>query len=191
MTTMQDSAQWGSLALVSYIPDPLGSFLHSLRLLLPGEETPQAHLTILPPRPLRLPLEAALQRAASILDQFSGFEVTLSGVECFPGTKILYLGVSHGSAAIHELHTALNSAGLEDDEIFEFRPHLTIGGPVPEGQMKAVKLQAEAALRASKYSSAFMLEEVVGLWSRSTVPIDDWQRTWSYRLKPAALSAAP
>ncbi|HMF75548.1 MAG TPA: 2'-5' RNA ligase family protein [Bryobacteraceae bacterium] len=185
MTKTPESAQWGSLALVCYIPDPLGSFLHALRQILPGEENPQAHITILPPRPLKLPLDAALQQAEIILERFAPFKVNLSEVDCFPGTKVLYLNIDGGFEPLHEIHAALNTGDLRHDEAFEFRPHLTLGGPVSPEQLESVRILAERTWRASRHSPGFTVREIVGLWSPSGVTAaGNWKRLWSYRLRP-------
>lgn len=184
MTKTPESVPWGSLALVCYIPDPLGSFLHSLRKLLPGQESPLAHITILPPRPLKLPLEDALRQAGGILDRFSPFEVHLSKVHCFPGTKLLYLDIADGEEPLHDLHDALNQGDLEYAEPFEFSPHLTIGGPVSAEQLEPVKILAEETWRASQHSPGFTVEEIIGLWSPAHASVGSWQRLWNYRLKP-------
>jgi 2'-5' RNA ligase len=186
MTKTPEAVPWGSLALVCYIPDPLGSFLHSLRKLLPGEEHPLAHITILPPRPLKLSLEAALQKAEAILDRFSPFEVHLSDVHCFPGTKVLYLDIADGEEPLHEMHDALNRDDLEHEEPFEFRPHLTIGGPVAPEELEPVKILAEKTWQSSQHSPGFIVEEIIGLWSPASAAVGDWQRLWNYRLKPSA-----
>src|SRR5882757_8928711 len=179
MKKTPESVPWGSLALVCYIPDPLGSFLHSLRKLLPGEESPLAHITVLPPRPLKLPLQTALQQAEAILDRFSPFEVHLSEVHCFPGTKLLYLDIADGGEPLHEMHEALNMGDLRYEEPFEFRPHLTIGGPVPPDELEPVKILAEETWRSSQHSPGFTVEEIIGLWSPASAALGSWQRLWS------------
>ncbi|MBV9265096.1 MAG: 2'-5' RNA ligase family protein, partial [Acidobacteriaceae bacterium] len=115
---------WGFFALVTYVPDPLGSVINNLRLSLPGEFR-QTHITILPPRPLRLPVDAASDYSRRVLNQFGPFEVELTSVDRFPVTNVLYLDLAEGSEAVHELHDALNTGDLLFREEFEFYPHLT------------------------------------------------------------------
>src|SRR5450432_3138491 len=112
---LPETPQWGSFALVAYIPDPLGSFLTSLRRILPGAENPQAHITILPPRPLRLPVESASLQAKNILRNFPPLNIQLGTVQMFQETSLLYLDVSEGSSSLNELHDALNAGPLADD----------------------------------------------------------------------------
>lgn len=179
---MDALGQWGSLALVSYIPDPLGSFLHSLRRLLPGEEDPQAHITILPPRPLKLPVESASLGARKRLAGFSRFEVELSSVRCFPDTSYLYLDIVEGNRTLHAMHAALNAGELSHVERFDYRPHLTIGGPVGESSLESVQAKAESAWRASGCSPRLVVDEVVCLWLSPGGSSSDWKRVWSHWL---------
>ncbi len=101
-TKHSDSPERGSFALVSYIPEPLGSFLRSLRRELPGNENPQAHITLLPPRPLRASVDLVSQEAQAVLSGFRPFSVQLADVTVFPETNILYLEISQGNQVLHK-----------------------------------------------------------------------------------------
>jgi 2'-5' RNA ligase len=184
---------WGSLTLVSYIPDPLGAFLHGLRRFLPGNHHAQPHVTILPPRPLRSAKETASREAQTILRQFPSFDVELSQVKCFPQTNVMYLDVAQGDSHLHRLHRVLNTGGLAHAERFEFLPHLTLGGPVPACSLSIFRDQAEAAWRSSNCSPRFSILEVVCLWLSPTAGWGNWQRLWSQSLalgRPALEKAA-
>lgn len=148
---VSEMQEWGSFALVAYIPDPLGSFLNSLRQVLPGEENPHAHITLLPPRPLKSPVEAASLQAQKILAKFQPFSVELAEVCTFPETNVVYLEISEGSAQLHELHDALNSADLAHDEDFEFKPHLTLSGPVGSCDIGQVRTEAARCLAFERH----------------------------------------
>jgi 2'-5' RNA ligase len=181
--------QRGSFALVTYIPDPLGSFLQSLRLGLPGEENPQAHITILPPRPLQFPLEIASLEAQRILHGFEPFAIKLSEVSVFPETNILYLDVAEGNDALHKLHDALNTESLAHEENFEFLPHLTLSGPIPAGELAKVRAEAELAWANRPANICCEVDEVVALWQPLNGSWDDWNRVWSRKLGGAGNSA--
>lgn len=183
MTETPKPAPLGSFALVSYVPEPLGSFLHSLRQILPAEKDTQAHITILPPRPLKVPVQTAILQTQAVLERFSPFEVHLSLVDSFPRTNILYLDVGDGLNFLYEMHAALSTGDLGHAEAFEFRPHLTIGGPVPPEQLEPVKRLTEQKWRSSPHAPGFTLAEIVGLWSPSGETAGDWRRFWCYRLK--------
>ena len=179
---MEAHEQWGSLALVNYIPDPLGGFLHSLRRLLPGDENPQAHITILPPRPLKLPVGSVSREARRVLNGFSHFEVELSSVRCFPDTNYLYLDIVEGNRALHAMHAALNAGGLSHVERFAYRPHLTIGGPVDASALESTQSEAERSWQGSGCSPRLVVDEIVCLWLPPGGASPDWQRLWSHWL---------
>jgi 2'-5' RNA ligase len=176
---------WGCFALVSYIPDPLGSFLQGLREVLPNGDSSEAHITLLPPRPLKLSVETASKQARTILRQFPPFEVELSKVRRFPETKFLYLDLGEGNSMIHNLHDALNKGDLFDSEEFEFRPHLTLGGPVSPGILDSAQHQAEVIWNAEHCAPRFTIEEIVCLWSSPDSAQGEWRRLWNQRLSPA------
>lgn len=179
---MEASEQQGSFALVNYIADPQGAFVHSLRKLLPGDENPQAHITILPPRPLQLPVEAASREARRVLDGFERFEVELSAVRRFPQTNYLYLDIADGNRSLHAMHDALNTGLLSHAEKFEYRPHLTIAGPVSENTLESMQSEAERAWRASGCSPRLVVDEIVCLWLPHGGNSSDWRRLWSHWL---------
>lgn len=179
---MEAFEQRGSLALVNYIADPLGAFVHSLRKLLPGEEIPQAHITILPPRPLQLPVETASREVRRVLEGFGRFEVELSTVRRFPQTNYLYLDIADGNSSLHAMHDALNAGMLNHAEKFEYRPHLTIGGPVSESALESVQSEAERVWRTRGCSPRQVVEEIVCLWLPHGGTSSDWLRLWSHRL---------
>jgi len=174
----------GLFALVSYVPDPLGPFLDGLRQSLPGVEFPQSHITILPPRPLRVSVEIATRYAQQVLQEFQPFAVELTAVHRFPETNVLYLDLEEGNAILHELHDALNTAALEFGEQFEFRPHVTLGGPIPDSSVNVAHARAEHAWRSADLAKRFAVQEVVALWGEPGHPSKpmEWQRLWSYEL---------
>ena len=166
MANGSEISEWGYLTLVSYIPGPLSAFLSNMRRVLPGVDNPQPHVTILPPRPLQVPVETASTQARVILQQFPVFDVELSDVGYFSETNFLYLEVMDRESVLHRLHAALNTGHLAHTEKFDFRPHLTLGGPVPEEALVSSQHQTEAAWRSGRCSPRFTISEVVCLWSQ-------------------------
>lgn len=187
-----ESSKWGFMALVSYVPEPLAAFFYNLRGSLPGGANPQAHITILPPRPLRVAVNAASDQALEVLSRFPAFEVELSAVRRFPETNFLYVDIGTGADSFHKLHDALNGGDLAHAEEFEFRPHLTLGGPVPEAKMNSSQDRAEVAWLAADHPRRFVLDEIVFLWLNCEDPSGEWHRLWTYNLKTkgTALSKA-
>ena len=181
MTEIPDK---GYFALVAYVPDPLASFLYEMRRSFSELPCPQPHVTILPPRPLRIPVESACQTAQKVLQLQSQFEVELSHVRYFTNTNTLYLDVSDGAPEIHALHNSLNYGDLHHQEEFAFRPHLTLAGLVNPLRLPAVLQEAETNWHAASCSPRFLLSEVVCLLQESDNPQSDWRRFCSMKLNP-------
>lgn len=181
-----ETPDWGSFALVSYVPGPLGPFLDEIRRSLPGSDFPQPHITILPPRRLEVPLANATQYATEVLAAFTAFEVELSSVSCFSETDVLYLTISRGNGRLRELHAALNQGTLGAPERFEFLPHITLGGPIPPSETASLQAHTAATWAASELPRSFLVHEVVALWSQATENGQaEWEQIWCYRLRMA------
>lgn len=183
MDHVSQTPHWGSFALVSYIPEPLGSFLDGLRQSLSGDGVPQAHITLLPPRPLLLSVELASEQVLKLLTGFRAFPVELSAVRRFRQTNVLYLDVGEGSARLHALHDALNRGDLAHNEEFEFRPHLTLGIPPCPRDIEPLRKLAQAAWESAPVTGRFLLYEIVCLWLPHDGLPSQWQRLWSHNLE--------
>ena len=120
--------QTGRYALVAYLESPAGEFVENLRKELhPDLPHLSAHLTILPPRPLRGTEGAALQLLLKICGEEEPFEVTLGCVETFiPVTPTVFIRIDAEAARMSKLHTRLNTAELQYQEEWPYIPHLTI-----------------------------------------------------------------
>src|ERR1700691_1049127 len=115
-------------ALVAYLKNPAGEFVEKLRRELhPDLPHLPAHLSILPPRPLRGTENDALQVLERICGADEPFEVTLGEVETFvPVTPTIYIRVQGGAAHMSELHSKLSTEALAFEEPWPYIPHLTI-----------------------------------------------------------------
>jgi 2'-5' RNA ligase len=125
-----DGERINAFALVSYIPEPLGSFLDRLRQDLDPSCLARAHVTILPPRTIQA-LPAAIEHLRRSLHRVPPFEIELRDVEVFESTSVVYLGIGKGTSTLRDLHGRLNAEELEFDEPFEFHPHVTIAQNFP------------------------------------------------------------
>ena len=135
----------GHYALVSYIPEPLLTFLDTVCRDLAPESNPHAHVTILPPRPCIEGVTEALQLIGSRIGQFAPFEVEIGGIEIFTASNVVYLALKAGSPRLHALYAAFNRDCLEYREIFPYHPHITLAQDLtPE---EAVKAAESAQLR--------------------------------------------
>jgi 2'-5' RNA ligase len=115
-------------ALVAYVKNAAGEFVENLRRELhPDLPHLAAHLTILPPRPLRDTESSALQSLERICGEEEPFEVNLGSVETFiPITPTVYIRVDGAASRMCELHRRLNTEALMFDEEWPYIPHLTI-----------------------------------------------------------------
>jgi 2'-5' RNA ligase len=115
-------------ALVAYVKSPVGEFVQNLRRELhPDLPHLAAHITFLPPRPLRGTEAEALQLLAGICGQAEPFEVTLGDMESFvPTTPTVYIRVAQAASRLRQLHEQLNTQALAFAEEWPYIPHLTI-----------------------------------------------------------------
>jgi 2'-5' RNA ligase len=159
----KDPVPWdrtNSFALVSYIPEPLASFLDSLRQELVPDCYLKAHVTVLPPRPVSAP-EAAWTAISNRLAPFTPFEVRMSDVEVFPVSDVIYINVGRGSEELRRMHDALAVDGLKFQEQFEYHPHVTLAQELDPAELE--KLVAVARGRWAEFAidKSFRVEKAV------------------------------
>lgn len=118
-------------AVVSYIPDPLGSFLSQLRTELIPACRLQSHLTVLPPRSLSSPVAALVEELRQRVRDLPAFEVELGEVEIFPVTNVIYISLKNGTERIERLHESLGRDLFTYREPFPFHPHVTLAQEIP------------------------------------------------------------
>ncbi len=159
--------------LVAYVNSPVGEFVENLRRELhPQTQHVAAHITLLPPRPLKGSESEALQMLARICEQAEPFEVTLGDMQSFiPSTPTVYIRVAFGAARLQELHDQLNKQTLACTEEWAYIPHLTIVKmPTPEAADRAFEISRE---RWRQYSGprrilldqlTFVREETPNSW---------------------------
>ena len=112
----------------AYVRSPVGIFVEELRRdLHPAHTHADAHLTILPPRPLCGMEQPAIDLITQLCQSASPFEVTMGDVETFiPLTPTVFLRVARAAYRMRELHDKLNCGGLAFDEPWPYMPHLTV-----------------------------------------------------------------
>jgi 2'-5' RNA ligase len=115
-------------ALVAYIHHPIAQFVESLRRELhPVMPHMPAHLTILPPRELCGPENAALAFLKEACSRVVPFEVEMGGVETFlPTTPTVFIQVKRAAYRMRELHDQLSVESLTCEEMWPYVPHMTI-----------------------------------------------------------------
>lgn len=115
-------------AAVAYVRSPVGIFVEELRRELhPAHTHADAHLTILPPRPLSGTEQQAIDLLGEVCQNVAPFEVTMGDVETFiPVTPTVFLRVARGAYRMRELHDLASSAALPYIEPWSYMPHLTV-----------------------------------------------------------------
>lgn len=131
-------------ALVAYIRDPVGEFVEKLRAEL-HPELPHmpAHVTVLPPRPLRGTEASAIEVLEEVCSQMEPFEVSLGEIETFiPVTPTVFIRIAHAANRLRELHDRLDSRVLAMEEQWPYMPHMTIIKVPTEEQAQRAYLMA-------------------------------------------------
>ena len=115
-------------ALVAYVRDPVGTFVEELRREIhPEHGHLAAHVTVLPPRPLRGSEDDALASVSRFASSQPAFEIGMGEVESFvPSTPTIFIRVARAAYRMRELHDAMNVGPLQYDEPWPYMPHLTI-----------------------------------------------------------------
>jgi 2'-5' RNA ligase len=173
----------GWFALVCYIQEPQKQFLDSLRHSIPGRNAAPVHITILPPRPLRFSIDHACALVADLAGRLPAFAAELSDVRCFSETDFIYLDIAEGSGMLREIHQNLNSGELKYNELYEFRPHLTLGGPVMESSLSGERQRIEKEWNSSNCPRRILIEELVCLWMNPESACTEWIRYRSVFLR--------
>ena len=145
-------------ALVSYLPDPLGSFLDQLRLRLVPDCKPHAHVTILPPRPLCGYPDQAASEIRRLADEFSPFTVRLGDIAKFPVSNVIYIQLDSGTKELREMYTAMNCGACSYREAFQYHPHITLAQNIPPGTADDVLAQAQKEWAVYRGSRSFRVE---------------------------------
>lgn len=158
-------------SLVTYIPDPMGSFLDRLRQELVPSCTLKAHVTILPPRPLSDGAEKALDQIRSQVREFTPFEVQVGDVEIFGITSVIYLAVRSGFPELCGMHKELNSEALRFEESFRYHPHITLAQQLAAEQVSGVFDLARMRWAAFSHKRSFRVEKVTFVQGTIT---DSW-----------------
>ena len=115
-------------AVVAYLKGELAEWVEKLRCELHPEHAHlPAHITILPPRPLRGTEGDAVEWLVERCSAVEPFDVAMGDVESFiPTTPTVFMRVAHAAYKIRELHDQLNGGPLTCVEDLPFMPHLTI-----------------------------------------------------------------
>jgi hypothetical protein len=126
-------------ALVIYLPEPLCGFLDDLRLEMAPGCNPHAHVSVLPPRPVPVAPESAIEEARAIVAGFAPFDIELGQIEKFDVTDVIYIGLAAGADPLRKLHASLNRGALSFDEPFEYHPHITLAQEIEPERVETLR----------------------------------------------------
>jgi hypothetical protein len=161
-TRPQADAERPSLyALVIYLPDPLGGFLDDLRLEMVPGCNPHAHVSVLPPRPLPVAPEAAIEEARRIVGGFAPFDVELGQIDRFDLTDVIYIGLESGAEQLRQMHDSLNRGALAFSEPFAYHPHVTLAQAIEGSRVEALHDLATRRWREFRGPRRFRAESAV------------------------------
>jgi 2'-5' RNA ligase len=169
-------------ALVSYIPGALGDFLDRLREELVMGCDPHAHITVLPPRPVARDHKSSLSIIESRIEEFSPFQVEITGIKLFPVTNVIYASIGTGCQEMVELHDTLNIGALKFDEPFKYHPHITLAQNVDPADVFKLRELAERRWQESAPTNKFVVDTLTFVQSTSA---NQWIDLMSYELGAA------
>ncbi|HTS66624.1 MAG TPA: 2'-5' RNA ligase family protein [Candidatus Acidoferrales bacterium] len=135
-------------ALVIYLPDPLGRFLDDLRRELVPGCNPHAHVSVLPPRTLKVDWQLAGEQVRECATEWAPFDVELGGLRMFPVTNVIYLELARGADELRRMHAMANSRALESAEPFQYHPHITVAQELDPDEVDTVNQLAHKRWQA-------------------------------------------
>jgi 2'-5' RNA ligase len=153
------SDRLNSFAVVNYIRGPLADFLDSLRAELVTGCDIHAHVTILPPRPVRDPA-AATDLIASHIPDFHAFVIEATSIRVFPETNVIYADIGMGRSELINMHSVLNVDGLQFAEPFEYHPHLTLAQGLDSAAVAALVELANRRWREFRHARTFVVDSL-------------------------------
>lgn len=149
-----------SFALVSYLPDPLATFLDGLRNdLVPGCHA-RAHVTLLPPRALSVSPGIAWAAIQERLLDFQPFLLELGEIEIFPVTQVIYISIKFAQEDLKLIHSVLNSGVLYYEEPFEYHPHLTLAQELEPDEVASAAVVARRRWANFPHPKSFTVDRL-------------------------------
>lgn len=149
-----------SFALVTYIPEPLGSYLNAIREELVPNCNVYTHVTVLPPRPLQGSVEGAWERIVREASETPSFDIEATRIEIFPTTSVIYLGIGEGNEELHRMHSVLNHGELAFQEPYRYHPHITLAQEIPQDRVMEAFELARRRWAEFRHPRRFVLDHV-------------------------------
>jgi 2'-5' RNA ligase len=150
-----------SFSLVSYIPGPLGEFITDLRQELVSGCVARSHVTVLPPRPIEVPIEEAEDALRRRVELYPAFEVEILDIGLFTATNVVIAEIGVGRNELIEMHAALNSGPLAFDEPYDYHPHITLAQNFPPELLAAVYATAKERWDSFPLRRSFLVDSLI------------------------------
>ena len=150
-----------SFSLVSYIPGPLGEFITNLRQDLVCGCVAQSHVTVLPPRPIEVPVEEAEAALRRRVELYPAFEVEITNISLFTQTSVVIAEIGAGRDELIKMHAELNAGPLAFDEPYEYHPHITLAQNFPPEDLNAVFASARQRWDSFPLRRSFPVESLI------------------------------
>jgi 2'-5' RNA ligase len=147
-----------SFALVTYLPERLGGYLDGIRRDLVDGCNLQSHVTVLPPRALLHPPEAAIESLQAAVARFEPFEIELGAVARFDVSSVVYLEIRRGVEELLAMHESLSQGVLAGEEAYPYQPHLTLAQGFPPEEIDRLAGRARDLWRAYAHPRRFLVE---------------------------------
>ena len=147
-------------AVVSYITGPLGAFVEQFQREADPFSDLRAHVTILPPRPLRGELAAAGSQIEEQSRHFGTFEIEATQVRTFRAAQVIYLDVGAGAAQLRRLNRRLNSGAWRFADPYSYHPHITLAQELPGDRVREVRDLARKRWAENRLSRRFAIDRI-------------------------------
>jgi 2'-5' RNA ligase len=166
-------------AVVSYIIGTLGAFVDQFQREVEPCRDVRAHVTILPPRPLRGALAAGSSQIEEQSRHFGAFEIEATRVRTFRAARVVYLDVGAGAAQLRRLNRRLNSGGWRFTDPYSYHPHITLAQELPEVRVPEVRKLARIRWAENRLAPRFAIDRITLVqYTRA----DRWVDVAEYRI---------
>jgi len=139
------------VGVVLQIPEPFAILADRIRRHYdPNFGLIGPHVTILPPRSVRLARLQVLQEVRRIAHITPELTLSLGPIRTFlPVMPVVFASVGRGAASLIRLHRRLGGGALRGAESFPYVPHLTLGQGLEAGRLRRALALSRALFRRS------------------------------------------
>jgi 2'-5' RNA ligase len=134
---------------------------------------PKAHVTILPPRPLKGIPSLAAEELDKMARNFAAFEVELGDVKKFEGSEVIYVDVVKGREELLRMYEALNRGAVTFEERYPYHPHITLAQDLKSDDVKRLHELARRRWAEYKGPRSFPVEMLAFVRNRGGALWDD------------------